>query len=410
MATQNNAVLDAESAVRPAPDPSLTAQDVLQAAEDMVPLLRERAAAADRDRRIETDTYRRLGDAGFFHILKPKKYGGLELSEHEHAKVMLTLARGCASTAWVTSILSSDNMAVLAFPEQVQEEVWGNDTYATLAGNTNLNPKAAAIRSAGGYRLTGKWGFCSGSDFSEWLIFNAPAGESGEGHMFIVPRQDTVTIDDWYPTGMRGTGSRTIAVEDVFVPDHRVQATSDTVQKLAERRALHPTFSTMWAHWPSHGRFPFASVAVGAAWGATEHFAATAGSSTRVANALGGTVRLADQDYVASEFAEAAGEIQMAMTLIERRSFDASERARQRRAPSATDLAREHRDNALVTRVALRSVQRIYSLVGAKAGNAEHPVSLAKRDVEMVSHHVTLNWRQSAVQYLAAVTQPPQAS
>ena len=60
--------------------------------------------------------------------------------------------------------------------------------------------------------------------------------------------------------------------------------------------------------------------------------------------------------------------------------------------------------------MALRSAQRIYSLVGAKAGNAEHPVSLAKRDVEMVSHHVTLNWRQSAVQYLAAVTQPPQAS
>jgi Acyl-CoA dehydrogenase, C-terminal domain len=49
-------------------------------------------------------------------------------------------------------------------------------------------------------------------------------------------------------------------------------------------------------------------------------------------------------------------------------------------------------------------VQRIYSLVGAKAGNAEHPVSRAKRDIEMASRHVTLNWRQSAVRYLAAVT------
>jgi alkylation response protein AidB-like acyl-CoA dehydrogenase len=403
MPTENNAVL--ERAVRPAPDPALTADDILKAAEDLVPVLRERAVAADHDRRIEADIYRRLGDAGFFHILKPRKYGGLELSEHEHAKVAMTLARGCASTAWVTSILSSDNMAVLAFPEQVQDEVWGTDTYATLAGNTNLNPKATAIRVSGGYQLTGQWGFCSGCDFSEWLIFNAPAGDAGEGHMFIVPRQDATTIDDWHPTGMRGTGSRTMAVEDVFVPDHRVQATRDTVQKLAERRTLHPTFSTMWAHWPSHGRFPFASTAVGAAWGAAEYFAATAGSSTRVANALGGTVGLADQDYVATEFAEAAGEIQMAITLIERRSFEASERARQRRAPSAADLAREHRDNALVTRIALRSVQRIYSLVGAKAGNPEHPVSLAKRDVEMVSHHVTLNWRQSAVQYLAATTQ-----
>jgi len=70
-------------------------------------------------------------------------------------------------------------------------------------------------------------------------------------------------------------------------------------------------------------------------------------------------------------------------------------------------LALEQRDNALVTRVALRSVQRIFSLVGSKAGNPAHPVSLAKRDIEMVSHHVTLNWRQSAVRYLAAVTEGP---
>ena len=410
METRDNRTLAALGDVRPAPDPALTADDILKAAEDLVPLLRERAVAADRDRRIEPDTYRRLGDAGFFHILKPKRYGGLELSEHEHAKVAMTLARGCASTAWVFSILSSDNMAILAYPEEVQEEVWGTDTYATLAGNTNLNPRARAVRVAGGYRLTGQWGFCSGSDFSEWLIFNAPAGEAGEGHMFLVPREDATTTDDWFPTGMRGTGSRTMAVDDVFVPDHRVQATRDTVQKLQERRALHPTFDTMYAHWPSYGRFTFASTAVGAAWGAAGHFAATVTSATRVANALGGAVRLADQDYVATEFAEAAGEVQMAMALIERRSLEASELARQRRTPSPADLALQQRDNALVTRVALRSVQRIYSLVGAKAGNPEHPVSLAKRDIEMVSHHVTLNWRQSAVQYLAAMTQPQAAS
>jgi alkylation response protein AidB-like acyl-CoA dehydrogenase len=405
MKSWNPLTISAVEGIRPAPDPSLTADDILQAAEGLVPLLRERAVEADKSRRIEADTYRRLQDAGFFHILKPKKYGGLELSEHEHAKVTMTLARGCASTAWVFSILDSDNMAILAFPAEVQEEVWGTNTYATLAGNTNLNPRARAVPAAGGYRLTGSWGFCSGSDFSEWLIFNAPAGDDGEGHMFVVPREDTTTIDDWFPTGMRGTGSRTMAVEDVFVPDHRVQATRDTVQKLQERRALHPTFDTMYAQWPSHGRFSFASVAVGAAWGAVEHFAGTAASSTRVANALGGTVRLTDQDYVASEFAEAAGDLQMAMLLIEKRSFEASEQARQRLTPSETDLARGQRDNALVTRVALRSVQRIYSLVGSKAGNPEHPVSLAKRDVEMVSHHVTLNWRQSAVRYLAATTQ-----
>lgn len=390
--------------VRPAPDPDTVAEDVLAAAEALVPLLRERAVETDEHRRISDDTYRRLQDAGFFHILKPKRYGGLEFSEHEHARVAMTLARGCASTAWVFSILSSDNMAILAFPEETQEEIWGVDTYATLAGNTNLNPKAVAVKVDGGYRLTGRWGFCSGSDFSEWLIFNAPVGDAGDGHMFIVPRAETETIDDWFPTGMRGTGSRSMAVDDVFVPDHRVQATRDTVQKLEERRMLHPTFATMYARWPSNGRFPFASVAVGAAAGAAEHFASTAASSTRVADALGGTVQLVEQDYVASEFAEAYGEIEMAMMLIDRRSAESSERARRRATPDDADIAREQRDNALVTRIALRAAQRIFALVGARAGQSAHPVSLAKRDIEMISHHVTLNWRQAAVRYLAAAT------
>ncbi|MCR2764302.1 acyl-CoA dehydrogenase family protein [Microbacterium sp. zg.B48] len=394
--------IEDRTGVRPAPPTTLTPDDLLIAAEGMIPMLRDRAAEVDSERRIHQDTYRRLGDAGFFHVLKPKKYGGLELSEHEHARIAMTLARGCASTAWIFSILSSDNMAIVAYPEEVQDEIWGTDTYATLAGNTNLNPKATATRVPGGYRLTGQWGFCSGSDFSEWLIFNAPVGDDGEGHMFIVPREETVTIDDWFPTGMRGTGSRSMAVEDVFVPEHRVQATKGTVRKLKERRSLHPTFETMWATWPSNGRFPFASCAVGAAWGAAEHFAETAGTSTRVANALGGTVRLADQDYVASEFAQAQGDIEMARLLVERRSLEASERARQRVESAESDVAREMRDNALVTRTSLRAVQQIFSLVGARAGNAAHPVSRAKRDIEMISHHVTLNWRQAAVRFLAS--------
>ncbi|WP_417562084.1 acyl-CoA dehydrogenase family protein [Microbacterium sp.] len=389
---------------RAAPSPSLTAEDLLTSAEELVPLLRERAAEVDRERRISDDTFRRLGDAGFFHVLKPKKYGGLELSEHEHARIAMTLARGCASTAWVFSILSSDNMAILAYPEEVQDEIWGENTYATLAGNTNLNPKAITKRVPGGYRLTGSWGFCSGSDFSEWLIFNAPVGEDGQGHMFLVPHAEAESTDDWFPTGMRGTGSRTMSVTDVFVPDHRVQATKDTVRKLKERRSLHPTFSTMYATWPSNGRFPFASCAVGAAWGAAEHFASSVGGSTRVANALGGAVRLAEQDYVATEFGQAQGDIEMARLLIEKRSLEASERARRHVESTEQDVARELRDNSLVTRTALRAVQQIFSLVGARAGRSEHPVSLAKRDIEMVSHHVTLNWRQNAVRYLASIS------
>jgi hypothetical protein len=125
-----------------------------------------------------------------------------------------------------------------------------------------------------------------------------------------------------------------------------------------------------------------------------------------VAHALGGTTRLVEQDYVAAEFAEASGELDMAWDLVARDSREATVYAGRHELPDERLLAKLHRDNALVTRVSLREVSRIHALVGAKAGFPGHPISRAKRDVEMVAAHVTLNWRQAAVRYLASVASP----
>lgn len=387
---------------RPVPDPGLTAAELLRRAEGLVPMLRERAVATDHERRVSDEVYEQLREAGFFHLLKPRRYGGLELTDHDHAMITMTLARGCASTAWVFSILSSDNMGILAYPEEVQEEVWGLDTYATMAGNLNLNPKAVTRRVDGGYLVTGRWGFCSGSDFADWFICNAPV--DGVGHMFLVRSDEAETIDDWHPTGMRGTGSRSQEVTEVFVPDRRVMVAADIVQALEARRALHPTFDALFATYPPTGRFTFAATAVGTAKGALEYFAETVGTSSRVTNALGGESRLSEQDYVATEFAESAGEIDAAWTIVEERSRAASERARCRVEATEAESAREMRDNAMVTRMSLRAVQRIAALIGSKTGNNDHPVTRARRDIEMASHHVTLNWRESSVRYLRSVT------
>ena len=124
-------------------------------------------------------------------------------------------------------------------------------------------------------------------------------------------------------------------VTDVFVPEHRVMRTQDTASRLQERRQMHPTFDAMYSPWPSHGRFTFSAVGVGAALGAAEYFAESIGTLTRVATAHGGTVALAEQDYVASEYADVAGELEMAALLIERRSFEAAELARAHIVPAS---------------------------------------------------------------------------
>ena len=384
------------------PELSLTGDDLVAAAEALVPLLRERAAKADETRQVEPDTYRQMQEAGFFHAFRPKRYGGLELSEHDHARIAMTLAKGCSSTAWVFSILNGHSRSLLAYPEEVQDELWAENTFATCSGNITVNPKAKAERVDGGYLLTGDWGFCSGSDFSEWMFFTAAAGPAGDGHRFLLPRSNARLIDDWFPTGMRGTGSRRYAVDRLFVPDRRVVRIKDMPGLAEENRRLHPTFNSMVASTPD-GHFPYASVALGAALGAIEHFARAVPNSSRVRDFSGVASSLADQDYVATEFSAAFSTAEAARAVLEERSKAAEERARLRIRATASVRAAERLANAHIARSALEAVQRIYLLIGTRANIASHPVSLAKRDIEVIATHQTVNWRESSVGHLAAV-------
>jgi alkylation response protein AidB-like acyl-CoA dehydrogenase len=384
------------------PDQTLTGDDVVARAEALVPLLRERAARADETRSVEADTFRRMQEAGLFHVFRPARYGGLELSEHDHARIAMTLAKGCASTAWVFSILNGHSRSLLAYPEEVQDELWGENSFATCAGNITVNPKATAERVEGGYLLTGDWGFCSGSDFSEWLFFTAAAGPDGDGHRFLLPRDEARLIDDWFPTGMRGTGSRRYAVDRLFVPDRRVVRVKDMASLAEANRALHPTFDSMVASTPD-GHFPYAAVALGAALGAIDNFAEAVPSSTRVRDFSGVASRLADQDYVATEFAAAVSIAEAAVSVMETRSKAAEDRARTRTKATPKVRAAERLANAHVARSAMDAVTRIFFLIGTRATLPSHPVSLAKRDIEVIATHQTVNWRESSVGYLSAV-------
>lgn len=384
------------------PDLSLTGDDLLARAEDLIPLLRERAAKADETRQIEPDTYRRMQEAGFFHVFRPKRYGGLELTEYDHARIAMTLAKGCASTAWLFSILNGHSRSLLAYPEEVQEELWADNSFATCSGNITVNPKATAEKVDGGYLLTGDWGFCSGSDFSEWIFFTANAGPDNDGHRFLVPHGEARLIDDWFPTGMRGTGSRRYAVDQLFVPDRRVVRIKDMYPQAEENRRLHPTFDSMVATTPD-GHFPYASVALGAALGAIENFAQAIPNSKRVRDFSGVATSLADQDYVATEFAAAHSLAQAARSVLEERSRAAADRARERIAATPEVRAAERLANAFIARSALEAVQRVFMLIGTRANIASHPVSLAKRDIEVIASHQTVNWRESAVGHMKAV-------
>ena len=391
-------------ASRRAPAASRTGPEVQRSAEELVPLLREHAAETDELRAIPDHVFRALQDAGLFHILKPRRYGGFELTEHDHAMVALTLARGCASTAWVFAILSSDNIAVLSYPEETQDEIWGTNTYATLAGNTTVDPDAVVRRVDGGYRLTGQWGFCSGSDFSEWLVFHAPVGEGREGHMFLVPSHEAETIDDWFPTGLRGTGSRSKRVTDVFVPDRRVmrdrghrdapgraaRAAPDVrrdVLAVAVTRALH-VLGLRRRGGARRRRVVRGAQPVDHAGRQRDGRRGAPGRSGLRRDRVRGRCGGAGDGGAGRRAAQRRGGCARGAATRTRRSPCS------RRSTATTPSSRAWRCGPWAA--CMRSS-------APRPGTPEHPVSRAKRDVELVAAHVTLNWRQAAVRYLASV-------
>ena len=137
-----------------------------------------------------------------------------------------------------------------SFPEQAQKDVWeGENGLDTLTASSYM-PVGKVTRADGGYRLSGKWGFSSGSDHCQWTFLGAygPKEEGKPPDMFtlLLPRADYELVDDWFVSGLKGTGSKSVVVDDAFVPEHRVHRMSDAyrLQEPGQRAQHEPALSS----------------------------------------------------------------------------------------------------------------------------------------------------------------------
>src|ERR1700722_15271775 len=107
--------------------PSPEGVGLVSAASAMVPRLRELAAQTDADRRVPDETFQAFQKAGLYQTFKPKRFGGLQLGLYDHAMIAMELGRGCASSAWIFSLLNEHSWFISLFPQAAQEDIWGSD-------------------------------------------------------------------------------------------------------------------------------------------------------------------------------------------------------------------------------------------------------------------------------------------
>jgi 3-hydroxy-9,10-secoandrosta-1,3,5(10)-triene-9,17-dione monooxygenase len=207
-----------------------TAAQLVQRARDLVPVLAERGKRCEAERCVPPETVADMQKAGFFEVLKPKKYGGYEMDPQVFYDICMTLAEGCMSTAWIYGVIGVHNWQIALFDPRAAEDVWGKDKSVLIA--STYMPKGQVKPVEGGFQFSGRWGFSSGIDHCQWvflggLIFD-PAGKNPpEYRTFLLPRSDFEVVDTWHVMGLKGTGSKDIVVKGCFVPEYRTHKASD---------------------------------------------------------------------------------------------------------------------------------------------------------------------------------------
>jgi alkylation response protein AidB-like acyl-CoA dehydrogenase len=228
-----------ESATSPTTRPAL-----VDSAEALIPQLQGVATEAERLGRLPEATVEALEAAGLTRTAAPRDRGGAQLAASERIRVMELLARGCGSTSFVTMIYGGLPYVLTKFTDEAQDEVYASEN-PKLCGF--LIPSAQATRTRGGYRLSGAWPFATGQHHAGWvscaaLVMNRDGPP--EMALFLVPRAEFAVADDWHVSGLCATGSNTLSVEDVLVPEHRMLPLRELDSGLSDRYAGDPYFKT----------------------------------------------------------------------------------------------------------------------------------------------------------------------
>lgn len=203
---------------------------LIERARALAPILAERAATADKEGRVSSETIAAIAAAGLYKVLQPKRWGGYEMDPRVFYTIQMELAQGCMSTAWMYGVVGVHPWQLALFPEQAQQDVWSQDDNTRIASTYMPTGKAEPVD--GGYRFSGRWSFSTGVEHCEWIFLGGLLPKKdGSGALehatFLLPKSDFRVEENWDVIGLRGTGSHDIVVEGVFVPEYRTQRTND---------------------------------------------------------------------------------------------------------------------------------------------------------------------------------------
>lgn len=354
---------------------------------EIQPLLREHALRTEQERRVTGEVVSALTAAGVYRMNVPRRYGGYQTRLSTQVEVLSEIAAGCGSTGFMALIQAGCSYIAALFPDEAQDEIFtGPDV---RVGGT-LIPDALAVATDGGYVVNGTSGFATGCQNADWHLLTARV-ESGGGPPEVlwtaVPMSDLEILDDWYVSGLAGSGSNSVVARDVFVPAHRVLPVGPLLRgDLASKANADDPFYRMpvlllFCAWTAPN-------ALGLARAALAEF-------TERIHHRGITYTFHERQYEAGvthlQAAEAAMKISCA-ELLTREFVARIEAGAEHDEPyTQADRARIRAQSGYTARLCKEAVDLVASASGASSLHREVPVQRAVRDLHALNLHSFVN-------------------
>jgi 3-hydroxy-9,10-secoandrosta-1,3,5(10)-triene-9,17-dione monooxygenase len=370
--------------------------EIMRRAAAISPTLSAHARECDAARKLTPESMATVVNAGMFRIPQPRRVGGYELSLRTLADAVTCLSEACPSSGWVLMVMGAHHWCMGSFPEAAQDEVFGEGRDGLVAGTLSSQGTARPVDD--GFRVEGRWQFCSGVDHADWVILGcADAATHRPLVHVVVPRADLEVDDTWHVMGLQGTGSKDVVAHDVFVPARRAIDSRILFRGASPHAANHAT-NLYKLSAEAMLSTSVATAVLGSAKFALHQFI----ERTKERRVILTGARKAEHGPTQVRLAEAAAEIHSADLLIHDMlaEFD-------RLVASGETFDNDHRVRAkwqasYAAELCRRAVDRMFAGSGAHAVYTPSALQAAFRNINVGAQHASIDFDSSAEVYARA--------
>jgi 3-hydroxy-9,10-secoandrosta-1,3,5(10)-triene-9,17-dione monooxygenase len=364
----------------------------------LAPRLHERASSSEQLRCLPEDTKRELHESGLFRIVQPKRVGGSELDYIALIDCADAMGQGDASVAWTFANLASHHWMLAMFDQRAQDLVWGKNP-DTLIASSFIFPAGRARKVDGGYVLRGRWPFSSGVNCSDWnmlasVVSSEDDADGIEYRIFLLPKSDYRIKDTWDATGLRGTGSNDVEVENAFVAQAMTVGVHEVAGGPTPGSAVNPN---ALYRLPVFSLFPYvlSGVALGNAQACLDDYIDLARHRASTYN----RTKLGDLQTTQIKIAEASSKIDAARLIMRSACIDALAEARHGHIPDMARKTKLRRDGAFSVNLCTEAVSLLFAASGARGLYMSGALQRQFRDAHAINSHIAFNFDAAGTNY-----------